>query len=54
MNTLESIKAAKELTDDELEVVDQVRSKLAPKGAGISQSLAAAKLKLAQLESETL
>ena len=54
MNTLESIKAAKELTDDELEVVDQVRSKLAPKGTGISQSLAAAKLKLAQLESETL
>ena len=54
MNTLESIKAAKELTDDELQVVDQVRNKLAPKGTGISQSLAAAKLKLAQLESETL
>lgn len=54
MSTLESIKAAKELSEDELQVVDQVRETLAPKRAGIDPSIAKAQLVLQQLATETL
>ena len=54
MNTLESIKAAKELSEDELQVVDQVRESLAPKRVGIDPSVAKAKLVLEQLSTDTL
>jgi HK97 family phage prohead protease len=54
LNTLETVKAGKSLTDDEVEVIDAVRSALAPKPAAIDQSVAAAKLLLAQMENESL
>jgi len=54
MSTLESIKAAKELSEDELQVVDQVRESLAPKRVGIDPSIAKARLVLEQLTTETL
>ena len=54
MSTLESIKAAKELTEDELQVVEQVREKLSPRRAGIDPSVAKARLVLEQLATETL
>ena len=54
MSTLESIKAAKELTEDELQVVEQVREKLSPRRVGIDPSVAKARLVLEQLATETL
>jgi HK97 family phage prohead protease len=54
LNTLETVKAGKSLTDDEVEVIDAVRSALAPKPVAIDQSVAAAKLLLAQMENESL
>jgi len=53
MTTLEAIKAAQPLSDDDLEVIDQVRSKLAPR-KGIDPSVAAAKLVLERLANDTL
>ena len=53
MTTLEAIKAAQPLSDDDLEVIDQVRSKLAPR-KGIDPSIAAAKLLLERLANDTL
>ena len=53
MTTLEAIKAAQPLSDDDLEVIDQVRSKLAPR-KGITPSVAAAKLLLERLANDTL
>jgi HK97 family phage prohead protease len=53
MSTLEAIKAAQPLSDDDLEVIDQVRSKLAPR-KGIDPSVAAAKLLLERLANDTL
>ena len=54
LNTLETVKAGKSLTDDEVEVIDAVRSALAPKPVAIDQTVAAAKLLLAQMENESL
>ena len=54
MSTLESIKAAKELTEDELQVVEQVREKLSPRRAGIDPSVAKARLVLEQMATQTL
>lgn len=54
LNTLETVKAGKSLTDDEVEVIDAVRSALAPKPVSIDQTVAAAKLLLAQMENENL
>ena len=53
MTTLEAIKAAQTLSDDDLEVIDQVRSKLSPR-KGITPSVAAAKLLLERLANDTL
>lgn len=53
MTTLEAIKAAQPLSDDDLQVIDQVRSKLAPR-KGIDPSIAAAKLTLERLANDTL
>jgi HK97 family phage prohead protease len=53
MTTLEAIKAAQTLSDDDLEVIDQVRSKLSPR-KGIDPSVAAAKLLLERLANDTL
>ena len=52
MDTLESIKAARELSEDDLQVIDQVREKLAPKRKSVDPSIAAAKLRLAELTGE--
>lgn len=51
ISTLESVKAGKDLTEDETEVIDQVRSKLGPK-RGIDPTVAAAKVLLERLASE--
>ncbi len=53
MTTLEAIKAAQPLSDDDLQVIDQVRSKLAPR-KGIHPSIADAKLTLERLANDTL
>jgi HK97 family phage prohead protease len=54
ISTLESVKAGKSLSEDEVEVLDTVRARLAPARASMDPSIAAAKLKLAELENETL
>ncbi len=54
ISTLETVKAGKSLSDDEVEVLDAVRSALAPKPATIDPSIAAARLRLAELESESI
>lgn len=54
LNTLETVKAGKDLSDDEVEVIDAVRSALAPKPAEIDPTIAAARLLIAQMEGENL
>ena len=54
LNTLETVKAGKSLNDDEVEVIDAVRSALAPKPAAIDQTIASARLLLAEMEGENL
>jgi hypothetical protein len=54
LNTLETVKAGKSLTEDEVEVIDAVRSALAPKPTSIDPTVASAKLLLAKMENENL
>lgn len=55
MNTLESIKSAKPLTEDDVQVLDQVRERLAPaKAAGVDPSVALALLKTKRLLDQEL
>jgi len=54
ISTLESVKAGKSLSEDEVLVLDTVRARLAPARTSMDPSIAAAKLKLAALENETL
>jgi HK97 family phage prohead protease len=54
LNTLETVKAGKSLNDDEVEVIDAVRSALAPKPAAIDPTIASARLLLAAMEGENL
>ena len=52
--TLESVKAGRELSTEEVAVIDAVRSKLAPKPAGIDPSIAAALLAISAAEGDAL
>lgn len=55
MNTLESIKSAKPLTEDELQVIDQVRERLAPaKPVGVDPTVALALLQTKRLLDQEL
>ena len=55
MNTLESIKSAKPLTEDEIQVIDQVRERLAPaKPAGVDPTVALALLQTKRLLDQEL
>lgn len=54
MSTIESVKAGKDLSTDEIQVIDAVRSALAPKPVAIDPSVAAARLMLAKLESDNV
>jgi HK97 family phage prohead protease len=52
--TLESVKAGRELSTEEVAVIDAVRSKLAPKPEGIDPSIAAALLAISAAEGDAL
>lgn len=52
--TLESVKAGRELSTEEVAVIDAVRSKLAPKPVGIDPSIAAALLTISAAEGDAL
>jgi len=52
--TLESVKAGRELSTEEVAVIDAVRSKLAPKPVGIDPSTAAALLTISAAEGDAL
>jgi len=52
--TLETIKAGRELSAEEVVVIDAVRSKLAPKPVGIDPSIAAALLAVSAAEGDAL
>jgi HK97 family phage prohead protease len=52
--TLETIKAGRELSAEEVVVIDAVRSKLAPKPVGIDPSIAAALLTISAAEGDAL
>lgn len=52
--TLESVKAGRELSTEEVAVIDAVRSKLAPKPMGIDPSIAAALLAVSAAEGDAL
>ena len=54
MATLETIKAGRELSAEEVVVIDAVRSKLAPKPVGIDPSIAAALLAVSAAEGDAL
>lgn len=54
ISAIESIKAAQPLTEADVEVIETVTEKLAPKRAGVDPSVARAKLLLAEMESESL
>ena len=54
ISAIESIKSATPLTEADVEVLDTVRERLGPKTEAIDPSVAAARLVLAQAESETL
>ena len=54
MATLESVKAGRELSTEEVAVIDAVRSKLAPKPVGIDPSIAAALLAISAAEGDAL
>jgi hypothetical protein len=48
------LKSAQPLTEEDVEVIETVTEKLAPKRTGVDPSIARAKLLLAEMESETL
>jgi HK97 family phage prohead protease len=52
--TLESVKAGRELSTEEVAVIDAVRSKLAPKPVGIDPSIASALLAVSAAEGDAL
>ena len=54
MNTLENIKSANPLTEDDLQVIEQVRERLAPKPAGVDPSVALAMLQTKRLLDQEL
>ena len=54
MNTLENIKSANPLTPDDLQVIDQVRERLAPKPVGVDPSVALAMLQTKRLMDQEL
>ena len=54
MNTLENIKSANALTPDDLQVIDQVRERLAPKPVGVDPSVALAMLQTKRLIDQEL
>lgn len=54
ISAIESIKSAQPLTLEDVEVIDTVREKLAPKSEAIDPSIAEARLVLARMESESL
>lgn len=54
ISTLEAVKAGKSLSPDEVEVIDAVRMALAPKPVEINRTIAAARLVLAELETESI
>jgi HK97 family phage prohead protease len=54
ISTLETVKAGKSLSPDEVEVIDAVRMALAPKPVEINRTIAAARLVLAELETESI
>jgi uncharacterized protein len=54
ISAIESIKSATPLTLEDVEVIDTVREKLAPKSEAIDSSVAEARLVLARMESESL
>ena len=54
MNTLEAIKGAQPLTEDDLKVIEQVRERLAPKPVGVDPSVALAMLQTKRLLDQEL
>ena len=54
MNTLEAIKGAQPLTEDDLKVMDQVRERLAPKPVGVDPTVAMALLQTKRLMDQEL
>ena len=54
MNTLEAIKGAQPLTEDDLKVMDQVRERLAPKPVGVDPTVALAMLQTKRLLDQEL
>lgn len=54
MTTLESVKAGNELTEAEVEVIDTVRTRLAPKRSGIDPTIAAAQVLIARLRDDAI
>lgn len=54
ISAIESIKSATPLSLEDVEVIDTVREKLAPKSEAIDPSIAEARLVLARMESESL
>ena len=54
ITTLESVKAGQELTDAEVEVIDTVRARLAPKRSGIDPTIAAAQVLIARLRDDAI
>jgi HK97 family phage prohead protease len=54
MTTLESVKAGNQLTEAEVEVIDTVRTRLAPKRSGIDPTIAAAQVLIARLRDDAI
>jgi len=54
MNTLENIKSANPLTEDDLQVIEQVRERLAPKQVGVDPTVALAMLQTKRLLDQEL
>jgi len=54
MNTLENIKSANPLTEDDLQVIEQVRERLAPKPVGVDPTVALAMLQTKRLLDQEL
>jgi HK97 family phage prohead protease len=54
ITAIESLKSATPLTEADVEVIETVTEKLAPKRTGLDSSIARAKLLLAEMESESL
>ena len=54
ISAIESLKSAQPLTEEDVEVIETVTEKLAPKRTVLDPSIARAKLLLAEMESESL